>query len=443
MFRHWSTATSALRLNRAKPNNVSVVVIVSVPAPHTGPAPNLVAVLQEHPVFRAIWLAGLVSLIGSWMQNLGAAWLMTDLSTSPAMVGLVQTAQSLPGLTLALIAGALSDMFDRRKFLIAIMAWQTLVTAALAVMTALGLVTPWILLAFVFAVGVGGACQVPAMAATLQEIVPRDKVIGAVTLNSISMNISRAIGPSLAGFLVAGVGTAAAFLVNSLSYAVFMVVVAFRIPRAQLRQTPRQSFYATLISGLMYARRAKRFQAVMIRGFSFFLFGSAVMSLLPFLARQELGVTASTYGPLVGFVGLGAVITAFILVPYLTPRFSRDRIVLVSSIIVGLCLLVMGWIHTYAVFAVVLIFFGGAWMISMMSFQVSSQMVLPAWVRGRGISMSMMSFTSGMACAGVLWGQVAHYTNLTVTFTAAGIGLIITALITHRFKIGSNETEDV
>jgi MFS family permease len=354
----------------------------------------------------------------------------------------VQTAQSLPGLTLALIAGALSDMFDRRRFLMTVMAWQTLVTASLAMMTAMGLVTPWILLGFIFAVGIGGACQVPAMSATLQEIVPRDKVVGAVTLNSISMNFSRAVGPSLAGFLVAGVGVAAAFLVNAFSYAVFAVVVARKIPRAQMRQTPRQSFYATLISGLMYARRAKRFQAVLIKGFSYFVFASAVMSLLPFLARQELGVTASTYGPLVGFIGIGALITAFVLVPYIARRFNRDQVVLGASLIIGGCMIVMGWIHSYAVFAFVLVLFGGAWMISMMSLQVSSQMVLPGWVRGRGISMSMMSFTSGMAVSGVVWGQVAHFTDLTTTFTAAGLGLILTALLTYRFKISGNETDE-
>ena len=359
------------------------------------------------------------------------------------MVGLVQTAQALPGLVLALIAGALSDMFDRRRFLMIVMAWQTIVTATLALMTATGLVTPWVLLGFIFAVGIGGACQVPAMSATLQEIVPRAKVISAVTLNSISMNISRAIGPALAGLLVAAAGVAAAFFVNALSYAVFLVVVALFIPRAQLRQTPRQSFYATLVSGLMYARHAKRFQAVLIRGFCYFVFSSTVMSLLPSLARQELGVTASSYGQLVGFVGIGALVTALLLVPLIQPRFNRDQVVLAASFIIGGCLIVMGWIHSYAVFAVVLFLFGGAWMISMMSFQIASQMLLPGWVRGRGISMSMMSFTSGMAVSGVLWGQVAHTTDLTTTFTISGCGLLAVSLLTYRYKISSNEPDDV
>lgn len=377
------------------------------------------------------------------MQNLGAAWLMTDLSDSPAMVGLVQSAQALPGLLFALVAGALADMFDRRRFLMTVMAWQTIVTALLAGLTALGWITPWVLLSFIFAVSLGGTCQVPAMSATLQDIVPRSRVIAAVTLNSISMNISRAVGPALAGFLIAVTGVALAFVVNSLSYLIFMVVVAFRIPRATMRQAQRQGFYDTLVSGLRYARKAKRFQAVLIRGFFYFLFASAVQSLLPFLARQELGVTASTYGPLVGFIGIGAVVTAFVIVPFTTARFSRDQVVLTASIIIGLCLLVMAWIHSYAVFAVVLVLFGGAWMISMMSFQVSSQMTLPSWVRGRGISMSMMSFTAGMGFSGLLWGQIAQFTNLTTTFTIAGVGMIISALITHRFKISSNETEDV
>ncbi len=414
----------------------------SAPLPTTTPAP-VWSVLREHPVFRAIWLAGLVSLVGSWMQNLGAAWLMTDISDSPAMVGLVQTAQALPSLIFALIAGALADMFDRRKFLMTVMVWQTLVTALLALLTALGLITPWMLLGFIFAVAIGGTCQVPAMSATLQDIVPRSRVIAAVTLNSISMNMSRAVGPALAGFLIAATGVALAFVVNSISYLVFMVVVAFRIPKATLRQAQRQGFYDTLMSGLRYARKAKQFQAVLIRGFFYFLFASAVQSLLPFLARQELGVTASTYGPLVGFIGIGALVTAFLIVPITTARFSRDSVVLSASIMIGICQLIMAWIHSYAVFAIVLLIFGGAWMISMMSFQVSSQMTLPGWVRGRGISMSMMSFTAGMGVSGLLWGQIAHFTNLTTTFTIAGIGMIVTSLVTHRFKIGSNETEDV
>jgi MFS family permease len=401
------------------------------------------SVLRDYPAFRAIWTAGLISLVGSWMQNLGAAWLMTDLSDSPAMVGLVQTAQALPGLTLAIVAGALADMFDRRKFLMVVMAWQTLVTAILAALTAAGLVTPWVLLAFVFAVSLGGTCQVPAMSATLQDIVPRSRVIGAVTLNSISMNLSRAVGPAFAGFLIGIAGVAIAFLLNSLSYIVFWVVIALRIPRQTLKQQQRQGFYDTLMSGLRYARKAKRFQAVLIRGFFYFLFASAVQSLLPFLARQELGVTASTYGPLVGFIGLGAVVTAFVIVPITTVKFTRDQVVLTASLIIGVCLLIMAWIHSYVVFAVVLVLFGGAWMISMMSFQVSSQMTLPGWVRARGISMSMMSFTAGMGVSGVLWGQVAHFTNLTTTFTIAGIGMILAAVLTHRYKIGSNETEDV
>lgn len=377
------------------------------------------------------------------MQNLGAAWLMTDLSNTPAMVSLVQTAQALPTLTLALFAGALVDMFDRRRFLMVVMAWQTIVTAVLAGLTAAGMMTPWLLLTFVFAVGAGNACQAPAMSANLQEIVPRDRVISAVTLNSISMNFSRAIGPALAGVLVSFIGVASAFVVNSISYVVYLVVVALKVPRAQLRQNPRQNFWAMLTSGLLYARRAKRFQAVLIRGFSYFVFSITVMSLLPFLARQELGVTAGSYGRLVGFIGIGALLSAMGLVPVISHRYSRDHIVLVTSIFVSLCIVTLGWIHSYLVFAIVLLLFGGAWTIAMMSFQVASQMTLPGWVRGRGISMSMTCFMGGAALGGVLWGQLAHYTDLRTTFTASGIGLFITAFASHRFKIGSNEPDDV
>ena len=168
--------------------------------------------------FRAFWIAGLFSLIGTWMQGIGAAWLMTDLSDSPLLVALVQAAQMIPTLFLAFIAGSLADMIDRRRYMIVVMWWMVTVTLVLAAITQMGLVTPTLLIVLTLLLGIGGACQMPAMSATLQDIVPRSEVVNAVTLNSLSMNISRLIGPALAGLLIGWAGVAPAFVMNAISY---------------------------------------------------------------------------------------------------------------------------------------------------------------------------------------------------------------------------------
>jgi MFS family permease len=405
------------------------------------PAASVWLVLR-HRTFRVLWIAALISMIGSWMQSLGAAWLMTELDRSPVMVGLVQAAQMLPGIALAPLAGALADMFDRRRFLMTVMAWQTGVTLLLAALTFGGLVTPWLLIACIFAVGIGSACQTPAMSANLQDIVPREDVIGAVTLNSIALNISRAVGPAIAGVLVGITGEGSAFLINSACYAAYLGTVARKIRSAKEWTGPAQSFWETMAGGIRYARRARRFRAVMIRGFCYFLFASSAMALLPVMARQELKIGPEGFGSLLGFIGVGAIVTGFGLVGRINARFARDRIVLATSLIVAACLVAIAWTRHYAAFCAILVVFGGAWMTTMISFQIAAQMVLPPWVRGRGLSLSMMSFSAGMAGGSIGWGAIATHASLTVTYAAAGIGLALTALATYRFKIGGTEPEE-
>lgn len=391
--------------------------------------------------FRAFWIAGLFSLVGSWMQNIGSAWLMTDLSTSPFLVAMVQTSQMLPTLFLAFIAGALADMIDRRKYMIAVMWWMIAVTVTLAALTHYGLVTPFWLIFFTLLLGAGAACQMPAMSATIQDIVPRTEVVNAVTLNSLSMNISRLIGPAAAGLLIGLAGIAPAFLVNAFSYLVFMVVV-YRWKGPPLRPPQRQGLWENIAAGVRYVRKAKRFQAVLIRGSCHFLCASALMALLPLLARQELGVGPEAFGTLMGAVGVGAIVTALFIAPSLNARFSRDAIVFWASLIIALSLYGVGTVRDPVYFAVVLFFFGGSWMICMLSFQVASQMVLPGWVRGRGLSISMMSFTAGMACGGLTWGIIADLTSMEIAFDAAAVVMFVSTFLTARYKISGNETED-
>ena len=234
--------------------------------PHTPPAGVLsVWTTLRLKAFRAFWIAGLFSMIGSWMQMIGSAWLMTDMSSSPFMIALVQAAQMIPTLFLAFIAGALADMIDRRKYMIGVMCWMIAVTLILAALTYAEMVTPFWLIFFTFLLGAGGACHMPAMSATIQDIVPRTEVVNAVTLNSLSMNISRLIGPAAAGLLIGFAGIAPAFLINAFSYFIFMWVV-YRWEGPPMRPANRQSLWSNISAGVRYVRRAKRFQAIIIRG---------------------------------------------------------------------------------------------------------------------------------------------------------------------------------
>ncbi len=391
--------------------------------------------------FRAFWIAGLFSLIGTWMQGIGAAWLMTDLSDSPLLVALVQAAQMIPTLFLAFIAGSLADMIDRRRYMIVVMWWMVTVTLVLAAITQMGLVTPTLLIVLTLLLGIGGACQMPAMSATLQDIVPRSEVVNAVTLNSLSMNISRLIGPALAGLLIGWAGVAPAFVMNAISYLGFMWVV-YRWEGPPLRPQQKQSLWANMSAGVMYVRRAKRFQSVLVRGSAHFFCASALMALLPLLAREELGVGPEAFGTLMGAIGVGAIVTALFIAPALNTRFSRDSTVFFASLIIAVTLYGVGVVRDPLLFAGVLFFFGGAWMICMLSFQVAAQMVLPSWVRGRGLSMTMMSFTAGMAGGGILWGTVAHYSSMEMAFDIAAAAMAIATFATMQFRISGNETED-
>ena len=209
-----------------------------------------------------------------------------------------------------------------------------------------------------------------------------------------------------------------------------------------MRPAQKQSLWSNIWAGTRYVRRASRFQSVLIRGSCHFFCASALTALLPLLAREELGVGPEAFGTLMGAVGVGAIITALFVAPPLNARYSRDTIVFWASLIIAVTLYGVGTVRDPVYFAVVLFFFGGAWMICMLSFQVAAQMLLPAWVRGRGLSMTMMSFTAGMAGGGILWGIVAKATSMEIAFYIAAVTMALGTLLTARYQISSNQTED-
>src|SRR5678815_1232768 len=280
----------------------------------------------QSALFRNLWLATIVSNVGTWMQDVGAGWLMTSLSSSPAMVALVEAADSFPVMLLALPAGAIADIVDRRRLLIATQVYLMALAAALGLLTWLNVMTPWMLLGFVFALGVGAAMVMPAWAAIVPELVPPEEIPSAVALNSIAINVSRTIGPAIAGVLVAAVGSWLVFVLNALSY-IGIVAVLVRWRRQRRRSSlPAERFVSAMRVGLRFVTHTRALQIVLIRGSAFFVFASATWSLFPLIVRRELGMGPEIYGLLLTCIGIGAVGGALLL-PRARARFSRDVLV--------------------------------------------------------------------------------------------------------------------
>ncbi|MDQ2695678.1 MAG: MFS transporter [Pseudomonadota bacterium] len=396
----------------------------------------------RRPLFRSLWIATVFSSIGTWMHEVGAGWLMTSLAPTPLMVALVQAATSLPVVLLALPAGALADILDRRRYLLGAQLWMLAVAALLGILTVAGVTNAWVLLACTFALGIGAALMMPGWGATLPELVPRAELQSAVALNSMGMNVSRAIGPALAGLIVAASGPGVVFLLNAASF--LSVIGVLYLWRRQPRDStlPAERFFGALRAGLRYARHAPALQAVLIRGGAFFLFASASWALLPLVARQELGGGPQSYGLLMGCIGAGAVGGALLL-PRLRARLSRDRLVAAATVLYAAAMLGLAYVRNLPLLSVAMLCSGAAWLSVLSSLQVAAQMALPGWVRARGLAVFMTVFMGGMAGGSILWGNVANAAGIPLTLTIAAAGALLGLAFTRLFPIGVHDDIDL
>ena len=281
----------------------------------------------HHTAFTVVWVALVVSNVGTWMYNAASGWLMTSLDPDPLTVSLVQVATTLPIFLLAIPAGALADIVDRRRFLLLMEVVVTAVSALFAAVVWLDLVTPRILLLFAFLVGVGGALSAPAWQAIVPQLVPKEDLAPAVSANSVGFHISRAIGPALGGAIIAGFGIAAPFWLNAISnLGVVGALWWWRAPQSRGRGLPAEGIGNAMVTGIRYARHNQHLQATMIRAVGFFLVGSAYWALLPLVARQQIAGGPELYGILLGAIGMGAVLGAFGL-SWLKNTLGPDRVV--------------------------------------------------------------------------------------------------------------------
>ncbi|HAI46306.1 enterobactin exporter EntS [compost metagenome] len=393
-------------------------------------------------LFRAMWLAILGSNVGTWINDVAAAWVMAERTGSPLMVALVQSATTVPVVLLALVAGTLADIVDRRRYLLFTQGWMLLVAATLATLTGLSMLTPGLLVALTFAMGCGAAMAMPAQAAIVSELVPRPMLASAVALNSIGINIARSLGPAIGGLIVAQLGPSWAFGLNALSFAAMLIVLTRWTPDATASTLPPEGFGAGLRAGLRYALRAGRLQAVLVKSAGFFFFASAVTALLPLVVRGEMHGGAGLYGILLGCIGIGAVSGALVL-PTLRARLDRDLLVLLATLACALSLFGLAWLRHMALLPVAMLINGFAWITVLSSLQIAAQTAVPPWVRARALSLYIMVFSLGMAAGGLSWGSIAQRTSIPLALTIASVGAVIAGLLVWRVRIAGSEELDL
>ncbi|QEF96159.1 enterobactin exporter EntS [Stieleria maiorica] len=360
----------------------------------------------RNPVYRSFWIASFVSNLGTWMHEIGAGWLMTELDASPQMVSAVRTAMATPIVLLAIPAGVLADRVDRRGLLLATQVLMLLTAASLAALTAAGVMTSWLLLGLTFLIGLGLTLHVPTWQASIPELVPRAQLSRAIALGSINFNLARSAGPAIAGALVAIAGAWIAFSFNAVSFAgVIVVLLLWRRQRSE--STRGLSYRLSLYQGLRYVYRNHAMRHVLIRLCLFIVPASALWGLLPLVARQRLDWGADGFGILVTCVGGGALVAARFL-PLLQRRLGGDATIALAMLAFAGGLALMGSSTHRGVVVVATLVMGCGWMVTLTTLNTAAQITLPGRMRARGMSCYLTAMALSMSTGSFLWGSVAE-----------------------------------
>lgn len=396
----------------------------------------------SYPVYRALWIATVVSNVGTWMHDVGAGWLMTSLSPSPLLVALVQTATTLPMFLLALPAGALADIIDRRRMLLGAQLLGLLAAAMLTVLTLLDVVTPIVLLAATFLLGIAAALSAPVFQAIVPELVGKQALPDAIALNSLGVNVSRAVGPALGGVIVALAGTPAVFALNALSV-VGVLVVLFTWKRSRaVHNLPPEHFLGALKAGYRYTRHSPAMRLVLVRAVGFFLFGSALWAMLPLIARRGLGLDAAGYGALLGCMGAGAVLGA-ILLKRLRKKISANAISIQATVLFALSTLALALATNAWIAGGVLFTAGLGWIGMLTSLNVAAHMASPGWVKARALAVYLLTFQGAMTGGSILWGTLATGTSVATALVVAAAGQGVAVLLAFRWRLPQDSTTDL
>lgn len=407
------------------------------PASATGPLAPLGVT-----IFRWLWLAGLVSNIGGWMQTVGAQWFLVEQQASPAIVALVSTAAAAPVLLFGIPAGVLGEFANRRLLLIWVQTAQAVLALALALLTAVGLMTPPLLLALTFSLGVASAIQLPAYQAIVPEIVPARLIGDAAALSSIGVNVARAIGPALAGLVIGSLGIPFVFALNAVSFAGFLLVLVvwrgYRRP-----ELAREPFWSATRAGLRYVLHAGVVRRMYLQLLLFIIPANALWALLPVLASDRLGLDSSGYGLLLAALGVGSIAGAFV-IPAARRRFGTNRLIIIGSATYGLGIAAVAVSPSLIVTISVLVLIGLAWIGVIATLNGAVQSFLPRWVRTRGLSVYQLVLFGGTAAGSALSGVLGGIYGTVTTVVAAGAVVVVTSsLLVFRPLLSTDKSREV
>ncbi len=392
----------------------------------------------RHSVFRAVWVANVVSQFGGLIQTVGAAWLMLSIAESPQMVTLVQSSTSLPIVMFALVAGALADSFDRRRMMLAAQAFMLVVSIVLAAGAFIGAVTPWTLLLLTFLIGCGHAFNGPAWQSSVGRMVPREDLPSAVALNSMGFNIARSLGPAIGGLIVAAYGAAVAFAANAFTYVGIIGVLVRWQPEPEERTLPRERLGTAIQAGIRYAAMSPHISSTLLRGFVFGLGASAVTALMPLVARDLIGGGPVTYGVLLGAFGFGAVLGA-LSSHRLRRSQTNETIVRGALVAFGAAAVVAGWSGALVFTMPAMMVSGAAWLLALATFNATVQTSAPRWVVGRALSQYQVVTFGGIALGSWLWGVATARFGLSVALTLSALVMLAGVLLGRRFAVRQTE----
>jgi predicted MFS family arabinose efflux permease len=415
------------------------------PTTQTSSNPQSVAPVGSpfrHPAFTVMWIATVVANIGGWMYGAASSWLMTSLDPNAFIVSMVQVANSLPMFLFAIPAGALADIVDQRRFLIVCESTITIVSAAFAALVWLNLIAPVSLLLFSFVVTVGTAMTAPAWQSVVAQLVPKPDLPSAVAANSAGINVGRAIGPALGGVIIGALGIAAPFWLDALcNIGVVAALIWWRAPTRSASALPPEPFRSAILTGVRYARYNPYLRATLIRTIAFFVFGSSYWALLPLVARTQISGGAALYGVLLGVIGASAVGGAFLL-RRLGEKLGADSLVAVASLGSALATALFA-LARHPTTAMVASFIAGAsWIAAVSSLNISAQVALPGWVRGRGLAMYVTVMFGALTIGSAIWGQLAVVAGVPAALLLAAAGAVIGIPLTWRWKLQTGANVD-
>ena len=398
------------------------------------------SILLTQKLYSALWIATTASNIGTSMQNVGAAWLMTSLTPSPLTVALLQTATSLSLVLFALPGGAFADVFDRRRLLLVAQYFMLVVAVMLSMLSFTGIVTPSILLTITFVLGLGAAITMPAAMGASLELVPRSEARHAITLGGVSVNIGAAVGPTLGGFIVAASGPWFVFMLNAVSF-VGLIVFLHKWKRStKLGELPPERVFGAMRAALRYIRHSPHIHGLFVRDLAFSIFGSALMALLPILTRHDLHLNSTSFGILVGCFGFGAIISGFVLLPRLPKKLSIEWRVGGAIVIFASTMSVLAYKPDFVLLCLAMIAGGIAQLTIISSLNFGAYRSAPKWVGIRVLAVHILVFQAGMTGGSVLWGVLANQIGVSNTLFFASLGLLIglVTMVRHRLLSGKD-----